>query len=327
MQNVVNYKHVMEIGWDRRVNVNRIDVGPFIIDELKWLEEHLNVLNFRSFFSEIRIRRTLYGDASEHAVGGFLRDEAGDKPFNSDLPDTLVGKSSGERELFAIKCAIQTFGEELRGSSVAYKTDSQVAETICRKGSPKLYLHKYIIDILNLCKLFKIDLIVLWIPRELNEIADFYSKASDTDCWTTRPRFFQKIQALSRLEFSIDVFSNDVNAKCAKFYSKHFCPSSLGVDALSHSWHGETVWACPPVKLLVPTFFHFKNCKVKGVIVMPEWVSLPVWPLFKSPSFAPFVRGIWSFPGYLFLKSNDKNCIFNEHFRGALRVVMFDFTM
>ena len=210
---------------------------------------------------------------------------------------------------------------------VTYKTDSQVAETVCRKGSPKLYLHKYIVDILKICKSYEINLTVLWISRDLNEIADFYSKASDTDSWTTRPRFFEKVKVLSKLDFTVDVFSNSENNKCERFYSKHFCPDSLGVDSLSHSWNGETVWACPPVKLLVPTFFHFKNCKVKGVVIMPEWVSLPVWPLFKSPSFAPFVRGIWSFPGYLFLKSNDKNCIFNEKFRGNIRVCMFDFTV
>ena len=326
LQNIVNYKHVMEVGWDRRVNVNHIDVGPLIVDEIKWLEQNIPILNFRSFFPEIKARRILYGDASDFAVGGYLLDGTAKKPFNSDLPDSLVEKSSGERELFAIKCAILTFGEELNGSSVLYKTDSKVAETVCRKGSPKLYLHKYIVDILDLCKRFDIQLCVVWISRDLNEIADYYSKASDTDSWTTRSRFFEKIKTLSGLNFSLDAFANVENTKVPRFYSKHHCPSSLGIDALAHSWQGEAVWACPPVKLLVQTFFHMKNCKAKGVVILPEWISLPVWPLFRSPSFAPFIRGIWSFPGYLYLKSNDKNCIFNENFRGAIRVCKFDFS-
>ena len=59
LQNIVNYKHVMEVGWDRRVNVNHIDVGPLIVDEIKWLEQNIPILNFRSFFPEIKARRIL----------------------------------------------------------------------------------------------------------------------------------------------------------------------------------------------------------------------------------------------------------------------------
>ena len=209
---------------------------------------------------------------------------------------------------------------------MTYHTDSQVAEIVCRKGSPKPYLHAYAVDIFEFCNSNCIDLKVVWIPRELNELADFYSKSSDTDSWTTRPRFFEKIQTLTSLKFTLDCFSNEENAKCKKFFSKHFCPGTAGVDSFAQSWEGETTWSCPPPKLLVQTFCHMKNCHVKGVVIMPEWKSLPVWPLFKNPNFASYISGIWSFPGYLYLKSNDKKCIFNEKFRGALRVVYFDFS-
>ena len=109
LQNIVNYKHVVEIGWDRKIELKYIDVGYKILDELEFLKSNIHDINFRSFFPTIKTRRLLYGDASEHAVGGILVDGRSEKPFNSDLPDNLIGKSSGERELFALKCALQSF--------------------------------------------------------------------------------------------------------------------------------------------------------------------------------------------------------------------------
>ena len=282
--------------------------------------------NFRSFFPIVRPRRLLYGDASEHGVGGVIVERRAEIPFYSDLPDELIGKSSGERELYALKCALLSFSDKISGCSILYHTDSQVADIVCKKGSSKLYLHKYAVEIFEFCKKNDIDLCTVWIARTVNEVADFYSKNSDTDCWTTRPRFFEKISKLSGLTFTLDVFSNDDNKKCDRFYSLHYCPGTMGVNSLLFPWDGEVVWACPPIKLLSQTFLHMKHCKVKGVVILPEWISLPVWPLFTNVNFAPLIKGMWSFPGHLFLKSNDKRCIFNENFRGSIRACYFDFS-
>ena len=326
LQAVINYKHYMELGWDRPIHLNEIQLEKTVMTEILFLESKIVDLNFRSFFPKIQLRQLMFVDASDFAIGGTWESLNGVLTFNSDLPDDLIDKSSAERELFAIRSLIQTFADQLKGQAVLLHTDSQVAEIVCRKGSSKPYLHRYALDIFELCKTVNLDLCVIWISRDLNDDADHLSKNSDTDSWTTRPRFFEKIKTLSGLDFSLDAFANDQNAKCQKFYSLHYCPNSAGVDSLKFSWEGQVVWACPPPKLLVQTVCHFKNCKVKGVVILPEWKSLAVWPLLQSPVFARHIVRSWSFPGYLYLKSNDKKCIFNEKFRGSLKVCFFDFT-
>ena len=45
------------------------------------------------------------------------------------------------------------------------------------------YLQEIAIQIYDLCNQFNIKLVPAWIPRELNEIADFMSKYNNTDSW------------------------------------------------------------------------------------------------------------------------------------------------
>ena len=127
------------------------------------------------------------------------------------------------------------------------------------------------------------------------------------------------------MNFSVDPFANNINAKCAKFYSKFACPNTSGINGLNFSWKDEVVWAVPPVKLLSKTICHMQNCKVQGVVVFPEWKSLPIWPLLENAKFKTFLKRYWTYPGKLYLTSNDKRCIFNETFRGNLRICFFDF--
>ena len=300
LQAVINYKHYMELGWDRPINVKELQLENYVTNEIKFLEQKIDELNFRSFFPKIQLRQLMFVDASDFAIGGTWEAAEGVLSFNTDLPDDLIEKSSAERELFAIRSLLQTFADKLKNKAILLHTDSQVAEIVCRKGSSKPYLHRYAMDIFELCQSVNLDLCVIWISRSLNDDADHLSKNSDTDSWTTRPRFFEKIQTLTKLTFSLDAFSNNENAKCAKFYSRHYCPQSAGVDSLKFSWEGETVWACPPPRLLVQTVCHFKNCKVKGVVIMPEWKSLTVWPLLQSSIFSSHIVRDWSFPGYLY---------------------------
>ena len=246
LQAVINYKHYMELGWDRPINVKELQLEAKVMSEILFLEEKINELNFRSFFPKIQLRQLMFVDASDFAIGGTWESVHGVLTFNTDLPDELIDKSSAERELFAIKSMLQTFENQLRNQAILLHTDSQVAEIVCRKGSSKPYLHRYAMDIFEFCKSVNLDLCVIWISRTLNDDADHLSKNSDTDSWTTRPRFFEKIQTLSKLTFTLDAFSNNENAKCRKFYSLHYCPESAGVDSLKFSWEGEVVWATPP---------------------------------------------------------------------------------
>ena len=59
-----------------------------------------------------------------------------------------------------------TFDECYRGWRLVHFTDSQVVETVMRKGSPVRDLHDMVWSILNDCRSHGIKLSVVWQPRE-----------------------------------------------------------------------------------------------------------------------------------------------------------------
>ena len=78
-----------------------------------------------------------------------------------------------------------------------------------------------------------------WIPRSLNEKADYLSKIVDCDDWTVKDCYFHVVNSYWG-PCSVDCFASYKNHKVPRFYSKFFNPDSLGVDSLAFSWVGET---------------------------------------------------------------------------------------
>jgi len=80
------------------------------------------------------------------------------------------------------------------------------------------HLHQLAVDIFHTAKENNIEIEAEWIPRSLNEKADYLSKIVDCD----------------------NCFASYKNHKVLRFFSKFFNFSSLGVDSLAYSWVGET---------------------------------------------------------------------------------------
>ena len=73
---------------------------------------------------------------------------------------------------------------------VKHLTDNQNVERISEVGSMKNDLQSLAIDIFHVCAQNCICLKVQWIPRELNILADQYSKIFDFDDWSVADRIF-----------------------------------------------------------------------------------------------------------------------------------------
>ena len=84
------------------------------------------------------------------------------------------------------------------------------------------------------------------VSRSLNEYADSFSTAIDFDDWSVNTDFFAYISSLFG-PFTVVMFASPDSAKCARFYSKFWCPGVEGVDAFSVDWAGENNWLVPPI--------------------------------------------------------------------------------
>jgi hypothetical protein len=142
--------------------------------------------------------------------------------------------SSTEREMLAIYYCVLSTASLLEGELITLHTDSQNAEIICSKGSSKPRLQAYAKLIDDLLEQYSITLNVVWIPRDLNLVADFISTEIDyADYEIVHAKFNEICLSIGKVP-DVDCFANSVNAKCTKFFSPSVFPNMLGVDAFNY---------------------------------------------------------------------------------------------
>ena len=116
----------------------------------------------------------MFTDASDDGHGGFILKHLNKEVCSAKFKDCEKQTSSTHRELLAVEYVLDSFREMLRNQSVQVNTDSSKAVS-CAKP----YLQNIAIDGFSFCSKFNIELILQWIPREQNELADYYSRIKD----------------------------------------------------------------------------------------------------------------------------------------------------
>ena len=239
-----------------------------------------------------------------------------------------MSQSSTWRELHCVYFALQSFALRLSNSSVKWFTDNQAVPIIVDSGSMKEELHKLSVDIFYVTRDYNIDLDAEWIPRSLNDKADYLSKIVDCDDWKVKDCYFYALTSYWG-QCSVDCFASSKNCKVPRFYSRFYNPYCLGVDSFAFSWAGEFCWLVPPVTLVTRVIRHVCLCKCKGILVIPYWPSAPFWPLLvdSQGSFNLFVID------YLFVENGkdvflhgcNKNAIFgSENFSTPVLFLLLD---
>ena len=180
----------------------------------------------------------------------------------------------------------------------------------------------------NFCAVFNVSIEIEWVPRSLNEYADSLSRVIDFDDWSVYTDFFTYISSLFG-PFSVDRFASPDSAKCARFYSKFWCPGAEGVDAFSVDWVGENNWLVPPIYLISRTIFHSEVCGARGVLVIPKWLSAAFWPtVFPMGGLRPSVLQVVEFsdPSFVFAPARDgHNTIFCRfRFKSSVLALLLD---
>jgi len=168
---------------------------------------------------------------------------------------------------------------------------------IVQYGSKKSDLQAEALAIFSLCIQGTIRIEPEWLPREQNEIADYYSRIVDWDDWMLNPAVFSWLDTLWG-PHTIDRFANALNAQLERFNSRFWSLGSEVVDAFTCTWADENNWWCPPVHLIPRVIIHAQNTKAKGTLVVPQWLSSPLWPLLFPDGFNPadFVVGVMELP-------------------------------
>ena len=208
-----------------------------------------------------------------------------------------MSASSTLREILAVKYVLLSLVPKLAGSSIKWFTDNQNVPRILSCGSGKSHLQREALAIFHICCHSSISIEMEWIPRELNEQADFLSRIYDADDWGVSDATFSCIDAVWG-PHSIDRFANHLNHKLPRFNSRFWNPGCEDIDTFVVDWSGENNYVCPPISLIPRVLLHMANCCACGTLIVPLWYSAPFWPMLTCDgvSFRDFIVAFMDLP-------------------------------
>lgn len=144
-----------------------------------WLHEIKN-FNGQHIWSRPSAVRVVYSDASTIEYGGY-NVEHGDMVANGQWSVEDSKRSSTWRELKAVRLVLESFQSKLENERVRWFTDNENVVRIVQHGSKVPALQAEALAIFSVYVANHIHVESEWIPREQNELADYYSRLIDYD--------------------------------------------------------------------------------------------------------------------------------------------------
>ena len=270
------------VSWNSIINVT-----PPVHKELVFWKRHLKLDNGKPLFESPAsgsIQFTTHSDASDVGCATVLTPCPGQQKLivNRMFNTEESASSSTERELLAVLHGLTQLRRVLKGASLNWYTDAQNVAKIIKRGSPKPYLANIAVAIYHVTSRNKINLNVIWIPRDRNGEADFWSRVRDFDDWGISQSWFQKICTYFGVKATIDRFADDRNKKLSRFNSRFYHANAEAVDSFTQNWENEVNWVVPPIYLINRALHYAEKCKAEIVLVFPKWRSATFWPTIQS---------------------------------------------
>ena len=257
----------------------KLSLSSLARDELLFWKSSMQAFNGRPIWFSAGATRVVFSDASSTGYGGFHNVvEVGPDIAHGQWSQYEASLSSTWRELKAVSVVLNSFAPKLSGHRVKWFTDNQNVVRIVESGSKKQHLQVIALSVFKTCLQQGIRLDMEWIPRSLNDKADYISRIQDFDDWSVNPQFFSWIDSMWG-PHSVDCFAHVDNTQLPKFYSRFWCPGATAVDAFTVNWSGDVNWWVPPISLIGRVLRHAKACDAMGTLVVPVWKSAPFWPL------------------------------------------------
>ena len=244
---------------------------------------------------------------------------------NLDFDEKI--KDSNERELMAIVHFLTSALPHIKNSTVTLHVDNTNAALISSKGSNKPRLNAYAVLISEICCKNNINLKTVWIPRDLNNVADFLSKNIDYEDYSVSMSFFEKICIDLKLTPSVDLFADDKNSKTEKFFSLCYCPNTLGADAFNYDWSLNGLnWIFPPPRLILKVLRHMQLTKAEGLLLIPQWKTSYFYPVLNNLRNTRVVQKIACYSGKnVFISGTDIHSYFGPNYSGNVEVWHLNF--
>ena len=151
---------------------DRLSLSVEAQDELRFWQHNIAQLNGRSIWFSPSVTRVVYSDASGTGCGGYVV-ELGPEVSHGQWSADQAKCSSTWRELRAVDHVLRSFAPKLKGHTVRWLSDNQNVVRIIQYGSKKPHLQDGTLSIFETCFQHSIKLVMDWIPRSDNDIANW----------------------------------------------------------------------------------------------------------------------------------------------------------
>ena len=280
----------------RQAWCDRLPLTSEAREELKFWSESLKEYNAQPIWHSPSAVRCVYSDASDTGYGGYTVEHGMHVAQGMWSPEEAK-QSSTWRELVAVGRVLDSVAGRLCNARVRWFTDNQNVVRILQVGSRKPHLQVEALRVFRFCIKYNIRLEPEWVPREMNELADYFSRVVDYDDWYIDHTVFKMVDDWWG-PHRIDRFAAPYNKQVERFNSRYACSGTEAVDTFTANWYGENNWWCPPPSLIPRVIRHAECCKAQGTLVVPWWESAPFWPLLcpKGGKWASFVVDCGTLP-------------------------------
>jgi hypothetical protein len=219
------------------------------LEELSFRQQSLESFSSKSFWPSGSLTCVLHYDAGADGWGSHLTIDGVEHRTHGawEAHERHGVKSSTRRELEGLSRLLVSMVHLLKDCRVTARGDAMnVYFLLERGGSSAEHLQDICLRIFWFCRKHRIQLAPEWIPRELNQLADYLSKVKEIDDFGLQPSVFEFV-AKQFGPFSVDRFASSRNALLPRFFSEFRSPGSVGVNAFTESWHhGPSYWSPPP---------------------------------------------------------------------------------
>ena len=188
-------------------------------------------------------------------------------------------------ELKAVRFALETFRQQLRGRVIRLHEDNMGVVGILRKSASRdPVLMKEMRKVWWILAELDARIDVEYIRSADNVDADRLSRLQDRDDWRLNPRLFQRFDEQYH-QHTVDRFATANNALCRRYNSQWHDPGTEAVDALAQDWSQDTNWINPPWHLLSRVVTKLQQTPgVRATVVAPCWASAPWFPQLMALS-------------------------------------------
>ncbi|XP_076099880.1 uncharacterized protein LOC143069233 [Mytilus galloprovincialis] len=291
-----------------------IKLSESSIEQLQFWKLYISEVNVKHFSVDESCHSIIYSDASDTGFGGYIV-EAPQNIAHGMWVESERSNSSTWKELSAVKKVLLSLINIISGKRVKWFTDNLNVVSIVSKGSTKTILQNLALDIFSACLKYNVNIDIVWIPRTLNEKADFLSRIVDHDDWGISYYIFQLIESLWG-PHEVDWFASDHNFKLLVFYSRFWNENSSGIDAFTVDWYGVNGLFVPPVFLIPRVINYMRQCNAVGTLIVPCWPSASYWPMLcpNGGDFTDQVIGYVQLPSgkEFYIPGKSKKAIFGN---------------